>query len=103
MSEKLVYDFYEQCDGGRELLGGKGLGLAEMTGLGLPVPDGFTVSTAACRQYLESRTRAHAGASRGDRGAPRRVGAPDRAAARRSGRSHCSSPFAPAGRSRCPG
>ena len=55
MSEKLVYDFGEQCDGGRELLGGKGLGLAEMTGLGLPVPDGFTVSTAACRQYLETR------------------------------------------------
>jgi pyruvate,orthophosphate dikinase len=52
MSETLVYDFDEPRESGRELLGGKGLGLAEMTRLGLPVPDGFTVTTAACRRYL---------------------------------------------------
>ena len=46
---KYVYDFDERCDGGRELLGGKGLGLAEMTQLGLPVPKGFTITTEACR------------------------------------------------------
>jgi pyruvate,orthophosphate dikinase len=46
---KFVYDFGERCDGGRALLGGKGLGLSEMTQLGLPVPHGFTVTTEACR------------------------------------------------------
>jgi len=46
---KYVYDFDEPCDGGRALLGGKGLGLAEMTQLGLPVPPGFTITTEACR------------------------------------------------------
>jgi pyruvate,orthophosphate dikinase len=50
---KFVYDFDERCDGGRALLGGKGLGLAEMTQLGLPVPDGFTVTTEACRVATE--------------------------------------------------
>src|ERR671929_1594199 len=53
MSEaKYVYDFDEPSDGGRELLGGKGVGLAEMTGLGVPVPAGFTVTTDACRAYM---------------------------------------------------
>ena len=52
MIDNLVYDFDEPCDGGRELLGGKGLGLAEMTALGLPIPAGFTVTTEACRRYL---------------------------------------------------
>jgi pyruvate, orthophosphate dikinase len=47
-----VYDFDEPSDGGRELLGGKGVGLAEMTGLGVPVPAGFTVTTDACRAYM---------------------------------------------------
>jgi pyruvate,orthophosphate dikinase len=48
MSRKLIYDFDEECPGGRALLGGKGLGLAEMTQLGLPVPHGFTITTEAC-------------------------------------------------------
>jgi pyruvate,orthophosphate dikinase len=47
-----VYDFDEPADGGRELLGGKGIGLAEMTQLGVPVPAGFTITTDACRAYL---------------------------------------------------
>jgi pyruvate, orthophosphate dikinase len=51
-SEKYVYDFDESSEGGRELLGGKGVGLAEMTGLGVPVPAGFTVTTDACRAYM---------------------------------------------------
>jgi pyruvate,orthophosphate dikinase len=46
---RYVYDFDEHCEGGRASLGGKGLGLAEMTQLGLPVPRGFTVTTEACR------------------------------------------------------
>src|SRR5918993_5163875 len=48
-----VYDFDETPDGGRELLGGKGIGLAEMTQLGVPVPGGFTITTDACRAYME--------------------------------------------------
>jgi pyruvate,orthophosphate dikinase len=47
-----VYDFNEPSDGGRELLGGKGVGLAEMTQLGVPVPAGFTITTDACRAYM---------------------------------------------------
>src|SRR5947209_7161391 len=49
---RFVYDFDEPSEGGRELLGGKGMGLAEMTQLGAPVPAGFTVTTDACRAYM---------------------------------------------------
>jgi pyruvate,orthophosphate dikinase len=49
-----VYDFDEPSGGGRELLGGKGTGLAEMTQMGVPVPAGFTITTAACREYFRS-------------------------------------------------
>jgi pyruvate,orthophosphate dikinase len=49
---RYVYDFDEDAGGGRELLGGKGIGLAEMTQLGIPVPAGFTITTDACRAYL---------------------------------------------------
>src|SRR5215210_3491031 len=49
---RYVYDFDEPTDGGRELLGGKGIGLAEMTQLGVPVPAGFTITTDACRAYM---------------------------------------------------
>jgi pyruvate,orthophosphate dikinase len=48
---RYVYDFDEEAPGGRELLGGKGVGLAEMTRMGLPVPAGFTITTDACRAY----------------------------------------------------
>ena len=50
---KWVYMFTEGNAGMRELLGGKGANLAEMTNLGLPVPQGFTVTTEACTQYYE--------------------------------------------------
>jgi pyruvate,orthophosphate dikinase len=50
---KYVYDFSEGSRDQKDLLGGKGANLAEMTNLGLPVPPGFTISTDACRAYLE--------------------------------------------------
>ena len=50
---KYVYAFFEGSRDQRDLLGGKGANLAEMTNLGLPVPPGFTISTDACRAYLE--------------------------------------------------
>jgi len=53
MSHKYVYLFSEASGKMRELLGGKGANLAEMTGLGLPVPQGFTVSTEACTRYYQ--------------------------------------------------
>ena len=49
---RFVYAFDEPSEGGRELLGGKGVGLAEMTQLGVPVPAGFTITTDACRAYM---------------------------------------------------
>ena len=53
MSKKYVYLFTEGDASMRELLGGKGANLAEMTKIGLPVPQGFTISTEACTQYYE--------------------------------------------------
>ncbi len=53
MSKKFVYLFSEGNADMRELLGGKGANLAEMTHIGLPVPQGFTISTEACTQYYE--------------------------------------------------
>jgi pyruvate,orthophosphate dikinase len=53
MSKKYVYLFSEGNASMRNLLGGKGANLAEMTGLGLPVPQGFTVTTEACTRYYE--------------------------------------------------
>src|SRR5262252_1551207 len=49
---RYVYDFDEPAEGGRELLGGKGIGLAEMTLMGVPVPAGFTITTDACRAAM---------------------------------------------------
>ena len=53
MSKKFVYLFKEGNASMRELLGGKGANLAEMTSLGLAVPQGFTFTTEACTQYYE--------------------------------------------------
>jgi pyruvate, orthophosphate dikinase len=52
MAQKYVYDFREGNREMKDLLGGKGANLAEMTNLGLPVPPGFTISTEACLEYL---------------------------------------------------
>ena len=51
---RYVYDFDEPSEGGRDLLGGKGVGLAEMTQFGVPVPAGFTITTDACRAFMAS-------------------------------------------------
>jgi pyruvate,orthophosphate dikinase len=57
MQTRFVYDFDEPSEGGRELLGGKGIGLAEMTQLGVPVPAGFTVTTDAARPSRTGSSR----------------------------------------------
>ena len=53
MAKKYIYLFSEGNGNMRELLGGKGANLAEMTNMGLPVPQGFTITTEACTQYYE--------------------------------------------------
>ena len=53
MAKKYCYLFSEGNANMREILGGKGANLAEMTNIGLPVPQGFTISTEACTQYYE--------------------------------------------------
>ena len=53
MDKKYVYLFSEGKGSMRELLGGKGANLAEMTNLGMPVPQGFTISTEACTKYYD--------------------------------------------------
>ncbi len=55
MSVKYVYTFSEGNGGMRELLGGKGANLAEMTNLGMPVPFGFTITTEACTRYYDDK------------------------------------------------
>ena len=60
MSHKYVYLFTEGNGTMRELLGGKGANLAEMTNIGLPVPQGFTISTEACTKYYEDGRQIHA-------------------------------------------
>jgi pyruvate,orthophosphate dikinase len=52
---RYVFAFDEPCAGGRASLGGKGIGLAEMTLLGIPVPAGFTITTEACRSYMSEK------------------------------------------------
>src|SRR5438445_12248483 len=51
---KYIYDFHEGSKEMKDLLGGKGANLAEMTNIGLPVPPGFTITTEACRAYMKS-------------------------------------------------
>ena len=60
MNHKYVYLFTEGNGSMRELLGGKGSNLAEMTNIGLPVPQGFTISTEACTQYYEDGRKINA-------------------------------------------
>ena len=60
MSKKYVYLFREGDASMRELLGGKGANLAEMTKIGLPVPQGFTISTEACTQNYEDGRKINA-------------------------------------------
>ncbi|MBR6528397.1 MAG: hypothetical protein IKT62_00030, partial [Firmicutes bacterium] len=53
MSEKYIYSFNEGSKEMRDLLGGKGANLAEMTRIGLPVPFGFTITTQSCNRYYK--------------------------------------------------
>ena len=100
--KKFVYDFTEGGKDQKDLLGGKGANLAEMTRLGLPVPPGFTITTEACRQYLadgvvppELRVRGDAGAARaGGRRSGSQLGDPRTRCWCRCGRGRSS---------RCPG
>ena len=57
MSEKYVYHFEEAYGLGKELLGGKGAGLAEMTHIGVSIPQGFTITTEACTLYYENEKK----------------------------------------------
>ena len=107
-SKKHVYFFGNgKADGNRtmkDLLGGKGAGLAEMTNAGLPVPPGFTISTEVCNIYYkregeDSRRRSTARSSSNLQEA--REGR--RRDARVDRRTRCSSRSAPARSSRCPG
>lgn len=61
MSKKYVFLFDEGGGLSKELLGGKGANLAEMTRIGLPVPPGFTISTEACNEYYRSGNQLPAG------------------------------------------
>ena len=54
MAKQYVFNFKDAYGLGKELLGGKGAGLAEMTHIGVPIPEGFTISTEACTLYYES-------------------------------------------------
>ena len=66
---RYVYDFSEGNKDQKDLLGGKGANLAEMTRLGLPVPPGFTMTTEACRRYLARGREPAELAGAGDGGA----------------------------------
>ena len=57
MTERWVYGFSEGAEDMRQILGGKGAGLAGMTAAGFPVPPGFTITTGACRIYHEEDHR----------------------------------------------
>ena len=71
-----VYDFTQGSKDEKDLLGGKGANLAEMTRLGLPVPPGFTITTEACRSYLAAGDEPARAAGAGDDGAAPARGPP---------------------------
>ncbi len=83
---KYVYDFAEGNKDLKDLLGGKGANLAEMTNLGLPVPPGFTITTEACKDYLRHRQRARRSCASEVVGRPRRAREGDGQEARRGRR-----------------
>ena len=100
--QKYVYLFSEGNATMRNLLGGKGANLAEMTSLGMPVPQGFTITTEACTRYYDDGKTDR----RRDRGADRRSACQDgrdqRQEVRRRRRTRCWSPCAPARALPCP-
>ena len=98
---KYVYDFTEGNKDLKDLLGGKGANLAEMTNLGLPVPPGFTITTEACRAYLQRAASRPSWPTR----STSHLAAMEKAIGRRSATrtTRCWSPSAPGPSSRCPG
>ena len=85
----------------RALLGGKGANLAEMAAIGLPVPPGFTITTALCNSYYDAGRTLPAGLDAEiEAASPISRGSQARASATRTTR--CSSPCAPAPAPRCP-
>ena len=103
MSErKYIYTFEEGDAGDKMLLGGKGANLCAMTQIGLNVPPGFVITTAACLAYLERTAAARRPDGRRPR-AHRRTRAQDRQGLRRRRPTRCSSRCARARRCRCPG
>ena len=101
LATKYVYDFAEGNKDLKDLLGGKGANLAEMTNLGLPVPPGFTITTEACQAYLAT------GHDAGRAAPPRSTSTWPRWSRRWAARSatpttRCWSRCAPARSSRCP-
>ena len=101
VDHKYVYDFAEGNKDLKDLLGGKGANLAEMTNLGLPVPPGFTITTEACQAYLRDRDASRTGSpARSTRTWTRWSARWASASATRTTR--CWSPSAPAPSSPCP-
>ena len=87
----------------RDLLGGKGAGLAEMTNAGLPVPPGFTITTEACNDYFAAGEQLPDGLWDDVLEAVKRGRDGDRQGLRRRRRTRCSSASARGRSSRCPG
>ena len=99
---KYVYDFSEGNKDLKDLLGGKGANLAEMTNLGLPVPPGFTITTEACTTFLTTGSEPPELADEVT-AAPRRHAAGDRSPARATRTTRCWSRYGPGRSSRCRG
>ena len=103
MTDTYVYAFADAAEVSKDLLGGKGKGLAEMTKLGLPVPDGFTITTAACVHAMHSGGEWPDGPAGADRRRRSRRSRSAAAAASATGPRRCSCRCAAARPSRCPG
>ena len=102
MSKKYCYLFTEGNANMRELLGGKGANLAEMTNIGLPVPQGFTITTEACTQYYEDGQKINDEHPGRDHGVHREDGGASPARSSATTRILCWSPSVPAPAPPCP-
>ena len=102
MTQKYVYLFSEGNADMRNLLGGKGANLAEMTALGMPVPQGFTISTEACTRYYDDGRKISAGHPGADLRSSGQDGRDQRQEVWRSARTPCWFPSVPAPALPCP-
>ena len=102
MADKYVYDFREGNKDMKALLGGKGANLAEMTGIGLPVPPGFTITTEVCNHYSAQATQYPDGLDAQVERRRRARSRPTRARSSATRRTRCWSRCAPARAPRCP-